>query len=72
MIDKKVYIMDYDQICGIADTSEGRLLTIEASLLHEALHVSYMPKISIIFQVYKWGDKQLIAIGNDGYSVENI
>nr|UNI74144.1 MAG: RNA-dependent RNA polymerase [brine shrimp arlivirus 9] len=69
LVENKVYLMDYDQICGIADTSEGRLLTIEASLLHEALNVFFMPKVSIISQVYKWGDKQLIAIGNNGYKV---
>nr|UNI74004.1 MAG: RNA-dependent RNA polymerase [brine shrimp arlivirus 1]UNI74039.1 MAG: RNA-dependent RNA polymerase [brine shrimp arlivirus 1]UNI74049.1 MAG: RNA-dependent RNA polymerase [brine shrimp arlivirus 1]UNI74054.1 MAG: RNA-dependent RNA polymerase [brine shrimp arlivirus 1]UNI74059.1 MAG: RNA-dependent RNA polymerase [brine shrimp arlivirus 1] len=63
------YIMDYDQVCGVVDTSVGRTLTIESSLLHEALNVKDMPRVSVISRLYNWGDKQLRDLGNDGYKV---
>ncbi|UNI74094.1 MAG: RNA-dependent RNA polymerase [brine shrimp arlivirus 5] len=63
------YITDYDQVCGIVDTAEGRFLTLEASLLYQALSIANMPSPDIIQRVYKWGDNQLIEAGNDGYKV---
>ncbi|UNI74139.1 MAG: RNA-dependent RNA polymerase [brine shrimp arlivirus 8] len=65
----KGYVMDYDQICGIADTIEGRLLSLEASLLHHAVEIQNMPSVDTLTRVYLWGDKQLRALGNDGYKV---
>nr|UNI74119.1 MAG: hypothetical protein [brine shrimp arlivirus 7] len=63
------YLFDYDQICGIVDTSIGRTLTIESAMLHDAFNIQTMPKNNIIEKLYLWGDKQLQELGNNGYKV---
>ncbi|UNI74084.1 MAG: RNA-dependent RNA polymerase [brine shrimp arlivirus 3] len=68
-IEETGVLFDYDQICGISDTSTGRTLTIESALFHKAFNVQSMPKEETIIKLYIWGDRQLSMKGNDGYRV---
>lgn len=64
-----LFLLSYDQVMMLCDTSSSRYLSLLTLEVYEYLGFNHMPTTSTLLKVYDWGDRVLSANGNDGYRI---